>query len=189
MGLKYYSKRNYAPVSSLLRQARIKTENQLMAFSDSSWQDFLDTGRSTGAYIIFYQGRIIDHGTHVLVPVAQPREESEYNAACTTGMALEHFRVLIYELLNKDTYIVLEEVPIIILDNESPVCMSNNGKDSKQTSHISSRMHFVRNGEKYKMHKIDWCEGGLQLEYIVTNNVGEHYLTTRMKYTMVRLDN
>ena len=28
--------------------ARINTDNQLMAFSDSSWQDFLDTGRSKG---------------------------------------------------------------------------------------------------------------------------------------------
>ena len=27
-----------------------------MAFSDSVWQDCPDTGRSTGAYIIFYQG-------------------------------------------------------------------------------------------------------------------------------------
>ena len=146
MGLKYYDKINYAPVSALLRQAIIKTENQLMDFSYSSWQDFTDTGRSTGAYIIFYHGRIIDHGTHVLVPVAQSSKESEYNAACTVGMALEHFRVLIYELFNKDTYIVPKEAPIIILDNESPVCMSNNGKDAKHTSHISSRMHFVRNG-------------------------------------------
>ena len=87
-------------------------------------------------------------------------------------MALEHFRVLIYELLNKDTYIVPEEAPIIILDNESPLCMYNSGKDAKHTSHISSRMHFVRNGEKCKMHKIDWYEGGLQLAYIVTKNVG-----------------
>ena len=55
----------------MLTQAGIKTENQLMAFSDSSWQDFPDTDISTGAYIMFYQGRIIDHGTHVLVPVAQ----------------------------------------------------------------------------------------------------------------------
>ena len=37
-----------------------------MAFYDSSWQDFPDTGRSTGAYIIFYQGGPIYHGTHVL---------------------------------------------------------------------------------------------------------------------------
>ena len=42
-----------------------------MPFSDSSWQDFPDTGRSTGAYIIFYQGGTIDHVIHVPGPVAQ----------------------------------------------------------------------------------------------------------------------
>ena len=64
-----------------------------MAFSDSSWQDCPDTGRGTGAYIIFYQGGPIYHGTHVPVPVAQSSAESEYNAACTAGMALAHFRM------------------------------------------------------------------------------------------------
>ena len=32
---------------------------------DSSWQDFPEIGRSTGAYIILYQGGKIDHGTYV----------------------------------------------------------------------------------------------------------------------------
>ena len=50
-------------------------------------------------------------------------------------------------------------------------------------------MHFVRNGEKCKMHKIDWSEGGLQLADIATNNVGEHDLLPKMKYIMVRRDN
>ena len=49
----------------------IKTENQLMDLSDSSWQDCPDTGRSTGSYIIFYQDGKIEHGTHVPVPVSQ----------------------------------------------------------------------------------------------------------------------
>ena len=62
-----------------------------MAFSDSSWQDFPDTGRSTGAYIIFYQGKPIYYGTHVPGPVAQSSAESEYNAACTAGMVLAQF--------------------------------------------------------------------------------------------------
>ena len=87
MGLKYYSDLNDAPVTDLLRPANIKTKNHLMDFSDSSWQDCPDTGRSTGAYIIFYKGGPIDHGTHVPVPVAQYSAESEYNAACTAGMA------------------------------------------------------------------------------------------------------
>ena len=65
----------YAPSSDLLIQANIKTENQMMAFSDSSCQDCPDNVRSTGAYIIFYQGGLIDHGTHVPGPVSQSRNK------------------------------------------------------------------------------------------------------------------
>ena len=39
------------------------------------------------------------------------------------------------------------------------------------------------------MHKIDWCEGGLQLSYIGTKNVSEPDITPRMKYILVRLEN
>ena len=111
-----------------------------------SWQDFPDISRSTGAYIICYQGGPIDHITHVLGPVAQSSSESEYNAACTAGMALAHFRMLIHKWLNKDTYIVPEEAPPIILDSKSSVCMAKNGKDTKHIRHISRRIHFVRDG-------------------------------------------
>ena len=55
-GLKYYADLNDAPVTDLWRQANIKTKNHLMDFSDSSCQDCPDTGRSTGEYIILYQG-------------------------------------------------------------------------------------------------------------------------------------
>ena len=71
LGLKYYADLNDVPVTNLLRQTNIKTDNHLMAFSDSSWQDCIDTGRSTGAYIILYQGGTIDHGKHVPGPVAK----------------------------------------------------------------------------------------------------------------------
>ena len=71
LGLKFYADRNDAPVTDLLRQSNNNTKNHLMAFSDYSWQDFPDTGISTGAYIIFYQGVPIDHGTHVPGPVDQ----------------------------------------------------------------------------------------------------------------------
>ena len=71
LGLKYYTDMNYSPVSDLLIQASIKNYNQLMDFSDSSWKDCPDTGRSIGAYIIFYQGGPIGHGTHVPVEVSK----------------------------------------------------------------------------------------------------------------------
>ena len=145
LGLKYYADPNDAPVTDFLGQANIKTKNHLMAFSDSSWRYFPDTGRSTGAYIVFYQGGPIDHGTHVPGPVARSSVESEYNSECTAGMALAHFRMLIHELLNKDPEIVPEEAHLIVLDSKYAMCMANNGKDTKHTSHIARIIHFVRN--------------------------------------------
>ena len=97
--------------------------------------------------------------------------------------------MLIHELLNKDPDIVPEEAPFIVLDSKSAMCMAKYGKDTKHTRHIARIMHLVRNGKKCKMHKIDWFEGGLQLEDIVTKNIGEPDLTPRMKYIMVILDN
>ena len=69
------------------------------------------------------------------------------------------------------------------------MCMAKNGKDIKHTRHLARRMHFVSNGEKCKMHKIDWCEIGLQLSDIGTKNLSEPDLKPRMKYIMVILEN
>ena len=49
LGLKYYADMNDSPVTDLLRQASIKTENNFMGFSGSSWQDFPDTIISKGS--------------------------------------------------------------------------------------------------------------------------------------------
>ena len=84
---------------------------------------------------------------------------------------------------------VPKEALLVVLDSKSAMCMANNGKDTKHTRHIARIMHSVRNGEKCNMHKIYWCEGGLQLADIGTKNVSEPDLTPIMKYIMVSLDN
>ena len=137
----FYSDIKDSPLSDLLRQYNIKTENNFMVLSHSSWKYFPDTARSTVAYIMFYQYGAIDRGTHVTGQVAQTSSESEYNVACTAGMALEKFRMLIHELLNKDPDIVTEEVPIVILDGKYGVYMSKNGKDTKNTRNITIRVN------------------------------------------------
>ena len=50
-------------------------------------------------------------------------------------------------MLNKDTDIVPEEDPLIVLHSKFDMCIANNGNDNKHTSHIARRMHFVSNGE------------------------------------------
>ena len=80
-----------------------------------------------------------------------------YNAAYNAGMALAHFRMLTNELLNKDPDIVPEETHLTVLDSKSSICMANNGNYNKHTRHNERIMHFVINGEKCKMRKVDWC--------------------------------
>ena len=73
-------------------------------------------------------------------------------------MALSHFSMLIHELLNKDSYIVSEEAPLIIFYSKYTVHMAKNGEDNKHACHIARRITFVSNGERCKVHKIDWYD-------------------------------
>ena len=61
-----------------------------MVLSDSIQKDCPDTGRSTVAYIVFYQCGPIYYCTNVPGPVDQYSAESEYNSACTAEMDLSH---------------------------------------------------------------------------------------------------
>ena len=105
---------------------------------------------------------------------------------CRNGFST--FQDFIHEFLNKDPDIVPEEDPLLIFYSNSEDCMAKNGKDTNHTRHIASRVHFLRNGEKCKIHQIDWCVGFLKLSDISTKNVEENDLIPRMKYIMVRLD-
>ena len=66
------------------------------------------------------------------------------------------------------------------MDIKYTVFMAKNDNGTKNISHINRRVNFFRNGEKWKINKIEWCEGGLQLEDISTKNVGENGLNPRI---------
>ena len=86
-------------------------------------------------------------------------------------MSLAHFSILNNEIINKDTDVVKENLPLLIFDGKSAVCISNNGKGTKHTRHISRIMHFLINGEEWNMYREVWCEGGLELSCILTKDV------------------
>ena len=75
--LRYKTKIYDVPLSELLVQSIIKNENQLMMFYDYIFQYFPYNGRSTRAYIVFYQVEPIDHFTHFPGPVSKYGTESE----------------------------------------------------------------------------------------------------------------
>ena len=83
LGLLYYANIDYKHLYDFLWKANINTYNQLVVLYDSRWQDYLNTGISTGAYIVFYQCEPIYHCTHAPVHFDQSSSESDYNSSCT----------------------------------------------------------------------------------------------------------
>jgi hypothetical protein len=54
LGIKFYSNLEEAPLIKMLRSQNIKQHYPFFGFSDSSWNDDVDSGRSTGCFIIAY---------------------------------------------------------------------------------------------------------------------------------------
>ena len=67
--------------------------------------------------------------------------------------------------------------------------MDNNSKDTKHTRYIYRRMRFLRNSKELNFHQRVWCERGVQLAYIRTNNGRGAELNHRLGYSMVILEN
>ena len=82
----------------------------------------------------------------------------------------------------KDTHLVPDQAPFVILYIKVDVCMSKIGNNIKHTRHISRRMYFVINGEEWNMHNIVCCEGGLHFEDTESKNIREDELNPRLGY-------
>ena len=70
LGVRYYSDIDRAPVTNLLKTHGHNLTDLFYAFSDSSWNDDVDNGRSTGCFLVYYMGGIVDHSSNLPDPVA-----------------------------------------------------------------------------------------------------------------------
>ncbi|MGH7954596.1 MAG: reverse transcriptase domain-containing protein, partial [Gloeomargaritales cyanobacterium] len=187
-GIKYYSNLVDAPVTKLLQDRNINIKRDLFAFSDSSWQDCPDTARSTGSYLIFYQGGVIDHSTFVPDPVAMSSGEAEYSAACVTCMATAHLRMLTNEMTTLENSDPADQEPVtIILDNQAAISMSKTLKDTKRTRHIDRRVHYVRRGSEAGHHTLTHLHADFQLADNGTKNLAHYEAAPRLAYFMIQV--
>lgn len=106
--------------------------NVLYAFSDSSWNNDVDSGRSTGCFLVYYIGGVVDHSSNLLYPIALSSANAEYTECCIAGMAMSHLTMLLDEL---EQVASCRTIPII-LDSSAAIAMGNSFKDTKHTRHI-----------------------------------------------------
>lgn len=88
-----------APVSKMLFEYQIDPSSPVVIFSDSSWQDVKDDGRSTGCFAIFVQGALVQISSFIPNPVAMSSAEAESNTFSAAGMAI----MLVFEMRGRDS--------------------------------------------------------------------------------------
>ena len=168
-GLKFYKNIKDSPVFHMLKENNIIIkDNAVITFTDSSWNDCIDTGRSTGANLTMIQGGAVDYGSHLPVPVAMSSGESEYIAAAVACMKASHLRMMGYDFENmgKPDYepMNMKYPPAhIIIDNEAARAMSECNKDTPGNRHVARRYHYVRQGTLLNEHKFQWVSTKFQL--------------------------
>ena len=166
--IKFYANLSDSPVYEILKANKIES-TELIGFTDSSWQDCPDTGRSTCGFKVFCQGGVIEAQSTMPVPVALSSAEAEYMGACNCGAMLSHLRELIYEfrLLGSNEYEidgVFGNTPsILLIDNQATVRMSENYRVTAKNRHIGRRWHFVRRGVQGNLFKLIWIKAADQL--------------------------
>jgi hypothetical protein len=154
LGIKFYSESSQAPLIAMLRGQKIEQVHPFFGFSDSSWNDDADTGRSTGCFIIIYMGGIVDHSSNMPEPVALSSAEAEYNEGCVAFMAASHLRMLLCELEG------IKEASMapttMFFDSKSAIAMGSSYRDTKHTRHIMRRYHYVRNEIANNRFSMKW---------------------------------
>jgi hypothetical protein len=129
-----------------------------------------DESRSTGCYLGFLQGGLIDFSSSVPPPVAMSTAEAELNYASITCMAMATTRQAIMAILYNDPSRPFT-VPLFT-DSQSMDAIALNDRDTRRVRHVDRRYFFVRycrqtgqvcvyhiNGDKYQLADIGTKSG------------------------------
>ena len=143
-GVKFYSNASESPINQMLKEQKLVIDHLLLGFSDSSWNNDADTGRSTGCYLITYKGGVVGHSSILPDPIALSSVEAEYNESCIAFMAASHLVMLLNELKFVDQYDHNRRPTPISLDSTSAIPMGNSFRDTRHTRHIMRRHQCVR---------------------------------------------
>ena len=144
-GIRYYSEVKRSPIYKLVKEnTSARPYAPLIMFVDSSWQDCPDTSRSTGCFLLYQQGGIVDGGSFVPNPIALSSAEAEYNALAYAMQKTVNTRQILHEMHGNHPDTPLN-IPFLC-DSESALIIADNNRDTKRTRHIQRRIHYDRDG-------------------------------------------
>lgn len=170
-GLKYYRYIEDSPIHVLLLENGIKSTLNIYGFHDSSWQDCPDTGRSTAAFLNFFQGGVVDFNSFLPTPVSMSSAEAENNSGAAACMSMSHLRMLRNEF-NYEVPDLLTDPPIMMIcDSQGAILAANSDKDSTRMRHSKRRLLYMRQVRREKEMSFHYIDTHAMSADIGTKNI------------------
>jgi hypothetical protein len=143
-GIKFYANNKLSPLYQLLADNNLKDygDYPMLLLADTSFQDCPDTSRSTGSFLLFLQGGVIDAASSMPSLISHSTCEAEYCNGSVATVAAMHSRKVFNEMIGRPT-----DAPLTIplgLDSQSAIDTAESFKDTQRTRHIARRYHFLR---------------------------------------------
>jgi hypothetical protein len=143
-GIKFYSDPTHSPLFKTLSEVGAPSirDFTIIGVSDSSFDDCPDTHRSTGGYVIHWQGGVVE-GASVMPPIISTSVgEAEYCTGAIACMAMAHHRKVFNEFRGCDA-----DQPLTValgMDSKAAMDIANSPRETRRTKHIARRFHYIR---------------------------------------------
>jgi transposase InsO family protein len=111
---------------------------KIVAYSDSSWADCPDTRRSRTSYVVTVAGGPVMWSSKLQKSIAMSSCEAEFYALCEAVKDIIWLRNILTELS------IPFEQPVLYVDNQSAIALSNNPVNHQRSKHIALRWFYVR---------------------------------------------
>eukprot|EP00253_Pinus_taeda_P028975 PITA_28975 len=136
-------------------------------YSDSEWEGNLDDRRSITGYAFNIGSRVIAWSSKKQSTVALSSCEVEYQVLCAATCEVIWLRRLLNDAREQK-----KESTIIKIDNQSTIKLAYNPIFHKNTKHIDTQFHFVREKLQSKEICVEYCKTCDNMANIFTKPLG-----------------
>eukprot|EP00253_Pinus_taeda_P021046 PITA_21046 len=148
---------------------------QLVGYTNSNWAGNLDDRRSITGYAFSIGSRVISWCNKKQHTVALSSVEVEYQAMCAATCQAVWLRKILQDAGEEQT-----EATVIIYDNKSSIKLTYNPVFHKNTKHIDTQFHFVREKVQSKEICVEYYNSFDNMADIFTKPLG------RLKFELFR---
>lgn len=143
----------------------------LKGFCDSDWAGCTDDMKSTSGYVFSLGSGAVCWNSKKQQVVAQSTAEAEYIAACAAANQAIWMQNVLKDLGHK------QSAPMeLCCDNKYAIAIVQNPVQHQRTKHIKIKFHTIREYEKEKLIKMQYCPSEEQVADIMTKALAKEKL-------------